>query len=520
MFRKPIDVFIFLMLCSTVVSVSCGGGSDNPVDGGDGIGEAIEILTDGQVTILADAEDAFDTLIQTESRESARETLVEQLKATEGVKTAALLEDGSTVWVVFDDGMSGVVSTIDLDAMNAGAADIDYDALKAVTPGNVLKPADSAMLLKTAHEFAPTSKKVLILNISEPSVASTNNVDKLRGLLLDAGWTDDDITIKTRMNKMDNSIMPTDLFKLGDYGIVVIYAHGLYGTPPDSSVTNGHHYLQVCSNIVTGDPMQPQYEQWAKEGKFVFSPKLRGFMRSDLLLQQIEHMSETVVFMCVCWGWEARNAFVSNNCGAYFGWDDMVMAVDAHPWLYQSFKLLTQASPVNTVTDTYEDSRVVKTSLNAFDRTANLHMTPENGDLYFPAWAEVEVKTSLLPAGTTQIGFMAETESGPLFDGALRYLDGDTVEGLKPGPIDITMKALNGAEELAEQNRTVLFHPGKNEVILDLSCQIVSPQLYKYSWESGYHDWGPYSTNFYAYYKWKKNPNGDSYHVTFHMAIR
>ncbi len=514
---------MLLCICCSVLFFACGsdGGSNNPVDssaeddgsGGSGSSEEnVPLLTTEQVTILQNASEIFETLIQTESRENARQTIVEKLNETDGVKTAKLMEDEVTVWIMYDDGMSSVLYTVDFDALNAHVSEIDYDTLKPAVKKSPAEFPKISAIGSVEHDLAPEAYKVLMLNNCEPTVPSANNANKLHDILINAGWLDDDIVMKTREDRYDTSIQPGDVFGLGEYGIVVIYAHGIYGTPPDSSVTNHYHYLQICSSLSDEDPLAPQYREWALSGQLVLSDKCGVFIRNDLLFTLIETMPRSIVFFNVCWGWASSSVFSARNCGAFFGWDDMAMAADVYPSLYQSFKLLTQGFPANTMLDIFESDLVVKSSANMFGRTAELHVMLAETELYSPAWVDVSVNTATLPAKTTEIEINAKYESTILTRTVFEKLDGGTVTDMVPGLVNFTATAYDGATELAIQEMEVEFSPGQNNILLDFSYQIASAQLYVHTWET---EPGRYSTIFVTYYVWKKNTDGNTYHITF-----
>ena len=317
-YRMVFSVIGFLSILFLLISGCGSSASKNPTDNGnnDNDGDTSGFISASQQTILNGASNTFSTLLKTSSRTAARETLIKQLNATAGVKSATLFEDGYTVWVTFSDSSRGIVNTIDSAELAKGIESVQYGTLKkAIGNGPGVSVSTGKRL---SDPITPGERKVLILDIAEPTVPCAGNIQRMRSLFLNNGWRESDITVKIRASQTDMSITPQDMFSLGQYGVVIIYAHGIYGRVPGSSTSSPYHYIQLCSALTKSDPNAELYQKWFEQGLLV--PSSEGvYIRSDLLMERLQHMPGSIVYLCTCYGWHARDAFISNGCGAFLG---------------------------------------------------------------------------------------------------------------------------------------------------------------------------------------------------------
>jgi hypothetical protein len=510
-----------------VFSFGCGGGdSKNPADSGDpGTGDpnigdpgavwsnSVQFLSASQQKILADAEKTFYTLIKTSTRAAAREELVKQLKSTAGVKEAVLFKDGYTVCASFSDSTRGIINTIDYTELSKGINSIDYGTVKTIPKigRTVSVPVGKRM---ADDPIAPAKRKVLFLDIIEPDVPCVANIERLKTLFLSYGWEQSDLVVKTRSGRTDQSVTPEDMFRLGEYGVVVIYTHCAYGKVPG---TGEFPYIKVGSAPSKTDPNAEKYRDWYEQGQVL--PSSDGlYIRFDRLTTELDKMPNSIVYLCTNFGWQARSSFLSRSCGAVLAWDDVFSFADAFHGMLTLFTRMGGNTPATNVSSAFEDQQITKTRANSAGRTAKLQLQSNKSNLYLPAWAEVSVIPSSLPEETQKVEVGVQWQSKNLGGTVIDALNAGTAYDLFPGTLVFTGKALKGDEIITKATKTVSLHAGKNAVSLSFSWMKAQKKFMAYTFNSTSWE-GRICTLYLSYYIWTAVPGVEKYSVPSGLMV-
>jgi len=470
----------------------------------------------------------FVASLATKSRDEARTDLINALAATEGVAEAKLFEDGYTVYIKMDDGYFAALNTVDFDALEDGVDEIDYEnpdvfpeAEPAPRQAKVMTdPADLVEKLATeAH--APTSRKALLLNPSYPDMrGSADAVTAAVNTLKLRGWDDDDIVVKTRTTATSTEITPDDFLDLADYGIVVIFAQGLYGSPSgDSSL-----YVQCCSavdyNGVAADDRIEQWNEWIEEGSLLVagsasSGDVAFYMRADLFAA-MDSLPDSFVYLVCPYGRQLESTFENCGCGTFFGWDDLPVSSVS----YRSFAaLFNNMAGGGIATCDYEAFSSLSSSLtectNPEGGTATLHIIMADSQLYLPAWGLVTVRGASLPAGTVSKG-VGVNYLLPVATGTKRpsvTMASENTADLEPlVPIEARIEgsaADPNGNVLATVNMNQTFTVGQNLLDVDFSRQRAQGEAYRIDRIIDGRTW----TWLYVVYKFKQNPSSNRYKI-------
>ncbi len=489
------------------------------------------LIPESDQAIFKTAVQNFMTSLGSKPIAQARADLVAALAASEGVTQAKLFEDGYSVFAKFGDGAMAVMSTLDLKAMNNGVNNLHYGAVAKAPAGVTVSAAIPAAngngaakaQAKTSSEaHAPTTRKVLILDPAFPDApGSLAAINAVTGSLKQRGWTDADIVIKTRSTSKSTDITPDDFLNLKNYGLVVIFAHALYGAPEG----DGSFYIQCCSAVdyhgVASEDRIVQWNTWIAEGKLLLCGSESGdasyYMRSDLLPTMAGPLPDSLVYLVCPYGWKANQVFENKGCGAFFGWDNLMKWADA----YSSFTALLQkmatANPAVADGAAYGSGDIGKTSENPEGTVAALQsLGGTSSKLYLPAWATVTVDVETLPEGTVNKG-LGISYSVPVASGVvapqldLKSANSGTIDSLLPVASQIEGSAVDkDANVLSTLFMTQTFRPGANSILLDFSRQHVQGTAYRIDLPQ---EGGKLYTLLFISFKFKENPHSNKYRL-------
>lgn len=334
------------VLVSLLASLEgCSTSQAPPADGDDTSTPTLTApsLNETNRKTIDDASESYFTLRDTMSADEARAKLVDDLNAnSNGSLDAELCTDGYTIWLNFHDGQVAAVNTAEMFGAEEGAdsakRDVAYDA-------------SSARELRTIAQWpagpvqTPASRKVLLMSPASESFAGADTevferiADELTG---EYEWDARDITIKSNELADDYSTLNFyDFFRLGDYGVIVILAHGIFrdaappgplATPPPNSSdpfdfgfrvrsdTVRYFYIQVgaeWSDPTDSDPFDFGFRvidesdfdvtEEMQKGRIVLVNQLDIFkrthrtyyyMREDLWAEYVEELPGSIVYVC------------------------------------------------------------------------------------------------------------------------------------------------------------------------------------------------------------------------------
>ena len=515
---------LFFIVMFSCVCISCGGDSgSNPVDDNDeNNNDNLDIVNGNNSEITSDvfssddlntldaAEARFETLISSSTPDQARQTLVAELASQSDITDTKLFEDGYTIMVKFENGTYGAVNTLDYNALNETAA--GYEGPPAgkrntSATGKVSKAA--GVHGDVVFDNIPSTKKILILNISQPDLPGNSTaVSWIRWLFLEAGWDTNDITVKTRSTRNATNIMPEDFFELEDYGIVFIFAHGIYGSFDDDDQTS--YYLQLGSaNTVGSSAYTSELKQAVRDGQIVICDG-DYYMRMDLLTQVLATPDRGMVFLIGSRGYNASGTFQKDMYGRFFGWDDVPMPMDSYQTLRQFIEQMTTAKPAISDAESYFDDTLDITSVNPDGRTATFHMVPEAGDMYLPAWAELIISNISAPSNAVRFDVGVQIDNRTVISEDFAVISG-TVDIIPPGVSNCFARAYDVNDEYiiaATQPDTIVV--GQNVIELDFKKQVVYG-IWNREDYSNDNKFFPMSAGGYTAFIWKKVGTERSY---------
>jgi hypothetical protein len=516
--RRLPDIIWFLFI---FVLAQCGNDpGKNPVDngntGGNNPSPAETLLSTDQYNTLISAQNLYDRLAGKMSTSTARKALVDSLGTWSGLSEVRLWEDGVTVSMKLPGGMYCCVETGEPDTFSGSTAAFPLPGASANRPAAL---PDNSILSKTAGTVAsPDSVPVLFLVLATDIGGISKHVSDTRKIFIDAGWDPSNITIRQPASLFDYAALnPNTLISgMQSYGIIFLYAHGKYGRPSTNLLPQ--HFIQYCFTANYPDYDEKKLIAWDWEGKVIVG-KNYVFIRQDLLTELMSLFPKSVVVMNTCWGYYLRESFLKRGVSALFSWDHVVMSDDAFASSARIARRMSSDSPAPSDMDLYTDPLLVKTSRNTLHETAEMHLDHTFDAVYFPAWAEFSMDTSVLKFPVSGVRIAASSGYTPerkeLFDRSGKGL----IWGLTPGKNRFTVEALDlaGAPGMT-LTITRDLKAGKNNVDIDFSVQIVNVQVVKYTYEDHMGGYGPYTTDFIRYSKWNRNPKGTGYSVITHIG--
>jgi hypothetical protein len=522
MYRRTWPWWIrFVVLSFFVLGlVSCGSDSKkkNPVDDGDD-DDITGIWSESDLSTLDTAETRLDALTATSTTEQARAALVAELKTKAGVDSVTLFEDGYTIMVKFDDGMYGAVNTLDYDALN--------ESVSSYSGPSALKQTFSEKTAHTASVSAdvvfteiPSTKKILFLNISQPDLPKNSiAIQWVERSFLNAGWNADDIVVKTRDSKTSIGILPEDVFDVEDYGIVFIFAQGMYGSFREGDPSR--YYLQLGSKNVFGKEYENQLRQFVLTGQLVVCDG-DFYMRTDLLQYNLDLSDRSMVFLIGSYGTDASGTYLNKTNGHFFGWNGVPQPIDSYNALTSLVGLMASSKPSMSDLEAYTDGSVEKTSENPEGGTAAFNMIPAHGDMYLPAWAVLRIDGATGPSMAASYTAGLQVKNKTVMSKDFAGMSG-TVDLISPGAANCFARALKGDGNLllaATVQDTIVA--GENIVDIKFLKELAPGGAKRVDYPNG-NQFYPMTADLYSYFIWKKieslrnyvilNPEGQKFEV-------
>jgi hypothetical protein len=465
---------------------------------------------------------------RTKSAMEARADLVTALQNTAGVAEARLFKDGHTVFVKFTDGFSGGINTVEgfgqkYEGYTTGIPATGATSKAAKCVGNdLLRSPASDQAWKKVFKAGdkvkiPRSKKTLFMGAGhedfsdlDTNAARTGVFDILKDVLTGKGWSDGDVDIK--YNKAEDNYSTLrfeDFFNLKDYGIIIIFAHGSVDwneTEPGNplSPVEKYYFIQVTGFDVfnsyhpmdSHDAFVAQYGAGEfdlmdemKKGRILLlhhvstDPTAKHsvsyfYMREDLWQERMNgDLPDSFVYLLSCYGWNGQDSFAARKAGNFLGWDNVVTT---NPGVKAAEILYFMAGKNMSDLEGFNENGILKQSVyletdkdnKTMQYVANLHLWPDTGSLYAPAWADVSTLNP--PTGTrtvlVRVAYTDTTLPAPnpgqvqdIASSVKNFVD------LVPGQeVTFSVQALDGTGKvLGETKMTTKLNAGKNTVALD-----------------------------------------------------
>jgi hypothetical protein len=348
---------LWSVLTAVLVALAgCSTSQAPPADGDDTSTPSLTApsLNETNRKAIDDAIEAYFSLRDTMSAEEARAKLVGDLNAdSNGLADAELCADGYTIWLNFHDGQVAAINSVEMFG-----AEEETESAKRDAPVDASMALLHAQRLRTLAQWpagpvqTPKSRKVLLMSPAAENFAGADFdvfeeiVDELIGQY---NWDARDITIKRNEFADDYATINFyDFFRLGDYGVIVILAHGIFRdaappgpvvappaptsspTDPDDpfdfgfrvrSDTIRYFYIQVGAEwsdpTTDGDPFDFGFRTIAendfdvteeiRRGRIILVRQLDVFqrtqrsyyyMREDLWAEHMEELPASIVYVC------------------------------------------------------------------------------------------------------------------------------------------------------------------------------------------------------------------------------
>jgi|GEM_PF-2528612 len=419
--------------------------------------------------ILQSAGAQYQALRASLSPEAARVSLVNNLNSREGVAKAHLGIDRYTIFIDYKDGDSAAVVTQEYDeepasgisyspnsgwanGLNMCASPISFaanllDLAKDHFTGNPATPGPGIPI-------TATSKKVLILS----PISDLKGPQACQEFFLQNGWNPADITFKMSTGHSPNTIpaedkgititsqtttvttategsdyginpgallvKPEDFFNMGEYGVIIINAHGSY----DNNFNEDNIFLQCGQITKEALKSNDDYVRWKKAGKLkiawcsetvISGDAYHVLIRGDLLREQMSTLASPYVEMATCWGYTFNSIFIDKGAQRFLSWDNTVFNQEADSnqanmiehmvggksveEAYQADNITTQYSvTMGIFGTTYDDKglEIVTSTPSTTDKPINpvvkynLRSYTPGTSFYLPAWINLKVTVS------------------------------------------------------------------------------------------------------------------------------
>ncbi|MFH1841727.1 MAG: Ig-like domain-containing protein [bacterium] len=503
--NKRITVCSFLMAAILSVSLACLlAGCGSSTDPNNPPPPAETGLSSSQRTILNNAADTFLALLQTETVATAKATLLADLGSTEGIASAALAGDSTTIWVDFDGGQVASIRVLDqfgeppaYDPSNM------VDRLEGTWPGKTIGSAKelSANLMSAKidpGDFAstPTSRKVLLLSAAAEEFAGSDIwvFEHFRDYLVENhGWDPRDITIRYNREADDYStLIFNDFLDLADYGVIIICAHSWMHDAPQHAPLDPREslYVQVTAEEPYlalydphGHPDEPfdLDEEW-DEGRVLFTVEIDPYkesrrsylyMRDDLWVEHLGELPNSLVFLCIPNSAWLSEVFSDLEVGHTIVWDGIPATSDCS--LNAAFLPLLMARDDATAIDIWDGGAIVP--LISGDATLILKRRLLGLNAFFmPTWTFVG--TRYHPSGTVsvKVELTSYTSTAVPMPEITVVQDvphvGKEFEDLFPAE-ELTFKAMAldvDENVLAEVEETTTLAVGENVIVIDFDA--------------------------------------------------
>jgi len=469
------------------------------------------MLGEADKEIILTASEEYGSLKETMSPDEAREALVEKLTTEyEGIESAVLGEDGYTIFIEFSDGDFAGIDTFDQSELSTQPSGYNY------YPEHLLMPRipQQSVSEETEEKIIPQTNKVLILC---PECYRGENVVKdpqeFVNYFKEFGWTDEDIVVKKTTTASSGEMVPEDLFNLGEYGIILFFAHGTV-----ENADEGEIFIQCCNADDALFQNNPQYGEWKEQKKLIIVHSTLGNnfrldIRLDLLTEKMDTLPSSYVHLATCYGGYFFKLFCEKGAKTFLGWDRPILWSTAGENQLDMLKLMLNNNYYALWA--YSDDTIVRTWENDHGSIlAQFLIYPDDVKyFYLPAWVNLTVTG--IPEGTSFIrtsvydkdsNLLAEDDKEVLY-GATQ-LQIEEVGGLMLAPTEevrVEAQAFDSSnQELDSGQATTTLNAGANLLQVHLTSESVTA-------ETRGEVWGPYT--YQEGDVWKATAGGDVFAV-------
>ncbi len=315
------------------------------------------------------------------------------------------------------------------------------------------------------------------------------------------GWKDEDITIKANMENSSMDMRPEDFFHLDEYGIILIFAHGMIDDHSDEKKM----WLECCTLDNETIRENELYRQWFDQKILIpktgFRPVSKNetdtvnktnvhwyyriIIRLDILRQNIGSLPDSFVHLATCNGIYFKDAFMTNGAKIVLSWNRAVYRFVADTNQIHIVKCMLEKN--YSVYASYHDNTVIRSYIDYWTTKHLLiefllYPLPNESSIaesfYFPAWLQLTVTS--IPSGTSYITSSLYDSSSTLIGEAQDTVNPSDIqiecEHLKnlmaPSTEEVTVKikAYNsGGQEFASGEKTVTLVAGGNPIQIALA---------------------------------------------------
>lgn len=476
------------MVLLTMLTVGCapdappGNGDDDTPTGG--------LLSQADQQTLRQAATDFKAMLADTGRDNARTAILEQLRHRDDISSVTLCEDGTTIMMQLADGAHVALDTLDHAELTRDPADDQSETpsempepqpIEGESPATTSRAKNEVRMRFSASAMVetPSSRKAIVINTSHPNdPIYAYNIAEMKSLFIDQGWADGNVDLLMREDP--DGITPEDVFKLGDYGVILLCGHGWPVTLPSG---DWGHFFQIGDNADfearLGTARAAEYDAWIAEGKMVIcasNDPVTGdvietvAIRSDLWGEQMDALPGSHVHLISCYSRHALEAFSSKGCRDFLGWSGQAGAIGARASMRQLIRNMT-AEPPATDMQAYESldpsyrTHTTSTGVSGLDL-----LTYFDRAFYLPTWATATLDAGTVPTGTDEITLEF------VYDDPLRADVNETIspfddthefEDILPGDMKFKLTARDSAGKLigvGQQPMTLQVGPNDVDV--------------------------------------------------------
>jgi hypothetical protein len=348
MTRKMIFTILAAAAVSTLLIIWGCGSDDKDPTGNDPVTETDDmVMPQENQAAINDAVARYEDLRTSQDPAAARTVLVQEINSDwPNVDTAALLSDGVSIQIEFDDGSVAILITDE-------AIDVQKKALKTAA-GNasdieVIKPEDLPKLIASVMSSTgnktdpgcdditvPTSQKVHIVNLAGASRTYTQDeAAATRQMFIDMGWDPDDVKLSQITAQDDYNLTPHEIFDQKGYGIVLFVGNGGHSEIDGQQYSifefwNGGTY-EDFQDQVTQEQWQ-EYQSWDEAEQIVpiafsateYTSEVTGWAaRGDFFCEKLQIDPGTMVNFIGAYGAEMEAGVLDAGAGMVTAWDGL-----------------------------------------------------------------------------------------------------------------------------------------------------------------------------------------------------
>jgi hypothetical protein len=418
------------------------------------------------------------------SPEAARGLLVNNLNSQDGVAKATLGIDKYTIFIDYKDGDSAAVITRESEeeqtpetsySPNTGLSNrLHVGASPISLVSNFLDSVKNSFTVAAAPTgpgipITARSKKVLILS----PISDLKAPRACQEFFLQMGWNPADITFKMSTGYSDNTIpaedkglaitgqgpvyginpgallvKPEDFFNLGEYGVIIINAHGAYSSNFDAD-NSWLQCGQITKEALASNNGKNDYARWKRDGKLMIAfcsqtamsdDAYQVILRGNLLREKMSTLASPYVEMATCFGYGFNSIFIDKGAQRFLSWDNTVFNEQADPnqvkmiehmvggksveEAYQADNIMIRYTRATGMFGTTYDDKgllIVPGTPNISDEPItpvvnySLRSYAPATSFYLPAWIKVKITGSKqlagIKEGVTTLGVEAHNES-------------------------------------------------------------------------------------------------------------